>query len=260
MQIFVLLKMVPDVVEELVIGKDGKSLDEELVRFKLNEPDEHALEEAVLLKEKYGGSITVMALDAPDVDDALYLALAKGANQAFRISGECKGWQTPAVANLFSSFLSSRCGPFTNETVVLTGSQAIDDVEGELGACISEMLKLPYISVVTGLSVDGGAKSATALKEFSGGLRGEFTVSLPAVIGIQSASKPPRYVPVAKVNAAKKTAKIESVSLPAPNIKSALSIRKMFTPVATGKAEMLEGSPKDISARLIEIITQRGIL
>lgn len=260
MQIFVILKMVPDVVEELVIGKDGKSLDEESIRFKLSEPDEHALEEAVLLKEKCGGSITALALDAPDVNDALYLALAKGANQAFRVSGECKGWQTSVVANLFTSFLSSRFGTLTNETIVLTGSQAIDDVEGELGACLSELLKIPYISVVTGLSVDGGAKSATVLKEFSGGLRGEFTLPLPAVIGIQSASKPPRYVPVAKVNAAKKTAKIESVSIPAANAQSTLSIRKMFTPVATGKAEMLEGSPKNISARLIEIITQRGIL
>jgi electron transfer flavoprotein beta subunit len=85
-------------------------------------------------------------------------------------------------------------------------------------------------------------------------------VPLPAVIGIQSASKPPRYVPVAKVNAAKKTAKIESVSIPVTNVQSTLSLRKMFTPVATGKAEMLEGSPKDISTRIIEIITQRGIL
>lgn len=143
---------------------------------------------------------------------------------------------------------------------MLTGSQAIDDIEGELGACLSEFLKLPYISVVTGLSVDGGTKSAVVIKEFSGGLRGEFTVPLPAVIGIQSASKPPRYVPIAKVNAAKKTAKIESVSLPAPSVKSALSLRKMFTPVAAGKAEMLEGSPKDVSARIIEIMTQRGIL
>ena len=260
MQIFVLLKMVPDVVEELVISKDGKSLDEESIRYKLNEWDEHALEEAVLLKEKYGGSITALALEAPDVDEALFLALAKGANQAVKISGECKGWQTPVVANLFSSFLTSRGGPFTNETIVLTGSQAIDDVEGELGACLSEFLKLPYMSVVTGLSVDAGTKSATVLKEFSGGLRGEFTVQLPAVIGIQSASKPPRYVPIAKVNAAKKTAKIESVSLPAQNIKPALSIRKMFTPVATGKAEMLEGSAKDISARIVDIMTQRGIL
>lgn len=260
MQIFVLLKMVPDVVEELVIGKDGKSLDEESIRYKLNEWDEHALEEAVLLKEKYGGSINALALEAPDVDEALFLALAKGANQAFKISSECKGWQTPVVASLFSSFLTSRGGPFTNETIVLTGSQAIDDIEGELGACLSEFLKLPYISVVTGLSVDTGTKSAVVIKEFSGGLRGEFTVPLPAVIGIQSASKPPRYVPIAKVNAAKKTAKIESVSLPAPSIKSVLSLRKMFTPVATGKAEMLEGSPKDVSARIIEIIAQRGIL
>jgi electron transfer flavoprotein beta subunit len=186
--------------------------------------------------------------------------LAKGANQASKISGECKGWQTSIIAGLFTSFLSSRCGKLTDETIILIGSQAIDDIEGELGACVAEILKLPYISVVTGLEFDGGAKSATAIKEFPGGLRGEFAVSLPAVIGIQSASKPPRYVPVAKVNMARKTAKIESVSLPVPEARPTFLLRKMFTPVATGKAEMLEGSPKDISARIVEIMTQRGIL
>jgi electron transfer flavoprotein beta subunit len=260
MQIFVLLKMVPDVIEELTIGKDGKSLDEDMIRFKPNEPDEHALEEAVILKEKYSGSITVVGFDAPDVDEVLYLALAKGANRAVKISGSCKGWQTSDVAHLFASFLSSQGGPLTNETIILTGSQAIDDIEGEIGAYISEILKLPYISVVTGLSIDGGTKSVTALKEFSGGLRGEFTAQLPAVIGIQSASKPPRYVPVSKISAVRKSAKIETVPVSAPERKHAFALRKMSLPVATGKAEMIEGSPEEISNRLIETITQRGIL
>ena len=62
-----------------------------------------------------------------------------------------KAGKHPIIANLFTSFLSSRCGPLTNETIILTGSQAIDDIEGEIGACVSEILKLPYISVVTGL-------------------------------------------------------------------------------------------------------------
>lgn len=259
MQIFVLLKTVPDVVEELVVAKDGKSLDAEQIRFKLNEPDEHALEEAILLKEKYGGSVTVAALEAPDVDDVLYLALAKGANQAFRISAENAGHQTSRLAALFASFLSSRSGALAEDTIVLTGSQAIDDIDGELGACVSELLHLPYLSVVTGLTVDGGSKSATVVKEFSGGLRGEFAVPLPAVIGIQSASKPPRYVPIAKIHAAKKTAKIESVSLPAPDAKFDLALQKMSPPAAAGKAEMFEGSPKDVAARIVQIMTQRGV-
>jgi len=65
MNLFVLLKMVPDTVEELNVASDNQSLDSEYLRFKLNDPDDHALEQALLLKEKYGGKVTVMALDAP---------------------------------------------------------------------------------------------------------------------------------------------------------------------------------------------------
>ena len=70
MHILVLLKMVPDVVEDLEIAPDGKALDLEYLRMILSESDDHALEQALLLKERHGGKVTVLALDAPEVDDA----------------------------------------------------------------------------------------------------------------------------------------------------------------------------------------------
>ncbi|MBU1423688.1 MAG: electron transfer flavoprotein subunit beta/FixA family protein, partial [Bacteroidetes bacterium] len=88
MDIVVFLKMVPDVVEELVIGEDGKSLDTQWLRMKLNDPDEHALEEAVILKEKYGGTVTVVAMEAPEVEEVLFTALAKGADRAVKLPGD----------------------------------------------------------------------------------------------------------------------------------------------------------------------------
>src|SRR5512136_109712 len=77
MNLFVLLKTVPDTVEELSVAADGKSLDAEWLRFKLGDADEHALEQALLLKEKHGGTLTVVALDAPELDDSLFTVLAK---------------------------------------------------------------------------------------------------------------------------------------------------------------------------------------
>ena len=62
MNLFVCLKMVPDTVEELEVAADQKTLDPEFLRFKLSDPDEHALEQALLLKEKYGGTVTVVAM------------------------------------------------------------------------------------------------------------------------------------------------------------------------------------------------------
>ncbi|MBU1181956.1 MAG: electron transfer flavoprotein subunit beta/FixA family protein [Proteobacteria bacterium] len=260
MDIVVFLKMVPDVVEELVIGEDGKSLDTQWLRMKLNDPDEHALEEAVILKEKYGGTVTVVAMEAPEVEEVLFTALAKGADRAVRLPGDWTGIQAPAIAKLFASFFSSANLQFSSETLILIGSQAIDDLEGEVAPYLAEILGAPYVGVVTGIRLDEEKKKTIVMKEFAGGLRGEFELPLPAVLGIQAAEKPPRYVPVAKVRSIMKSARIETVDVSPPEIVSGLSVERLFIPEATGKAEMLEGPPETITAKIVELLTERGLI
>lgn len=260
MDIVVFLKMVPDVVEELVVADTGKSLDTQFLRMKLNDPDDYSLEEALILKEKYGGTVTVVAMEAAEVDDVLFTALAKGADRIVKIPGDWTGIQAPAIAKVLASYFSSAGRQLGPDTLVLLGSQAIDDLEGEVAPYLSEILTAPYIGVITGISLDAGKKKVNVIKEFAGGLRGEFELPLPAVIGIQAAEKPPRYVPVAKVRSIMKTAKIETVEIASPEITSGVSIEKMFIPEAGGKAKMIEGEPEQISAQIIDLLKESGIL
>jgi electron transfer flavoprotein beta subunit len=257
MNLFVLLKMVPDTVEELNVAADNRSLDSEYLRFKLNDPDEHALEQALLLKEKHGGKVTVVALEAPEVDDSLFTALAKGADRAVKIPVDQAGLGSVATAGLFAAFLGAP-GQITPDTLILPGSQAIDDLEGEVSAFLAEALHLPYVGVVSSVAAVGGR--LTVLKEFSGGMRGEYEVPLPAVLGIQSAEKPPRYVPVAKVRAVMKSAKIETADLPPPAVAAAVTIDRMYKPEPTGRAQMLEGPPEAVADRIAALLKDRGIL
>jgi electron transfer flavoprotein beta subunit len=257
MNLYVLLKMVPDTVEELNVAADNRSLDAEYLRFKLNDPDEHALEQALLLKEKHGGTVTVVALDAPEVDDTLFTALAKGADRAVKIPVDQAGLGTVATAKAFAAFFASLPAPLAADTLILPGSQAIDDLEGEVAAFLAELLHLPFLGVVCSVApVDG---KVTVLKEFSGGLRGKFEVPLPAVLGIQSADKPPRYVPVAKVRAAMKSAKIETAAVAPPEPAAVLDLQRMYKPEATGRAEMLEGSPEEVATRIAALLAERGV-
>jgi electron transfer flavoprotein beta subunit len=93
-------------------------------------------------------------------------------------------------------------------------------------------------------------------------MRGEFEVGLPAVLGVQAAEKPPRYVPVAKVRAAMKTQKVETIALPAPDAGTAAAVEvlAMAKPEAAGHAEMLEGSPEEIAGKVCEILAARGLV
>lgn len=258
MNLFVLLKMVPDTVEELSVTDNGKSLDSEYLRYKLSDPDEHALEQALLLKENHGGNVTVIAIDSPELDDALYTALAKGADRAVKLAGEFGGIQSLPTAQVLSAFLRAGGEGVPRDALILLRGQAIDDLDGEVGPYLAELLEAPYACVVTGAEpVEAGV---AVTKEFSGGLRGTFELPLPAVLGIQSAEKPPRYVPFAKVRAAMKSGEIETVEVATPESPPRLEIDRMYPPEVTGRAEMLEGSPEEVSERILEVLTQQSLI
>jgi electron transfer flavoprotein beta subunit len=144
--------------------------------------------------------------------------------------------------------------------LILLGSQAIDDLEGEVAPYLAEILGASYLGVVTGIRLDEEKKKAIVMKEFAGGLRGEFELPLPAVLGIQAAEKPPRYIPVAKVRSIMKSARIETVEVSPAEIVSGLPVDRLFMPEVAGKAEMLEGSAAEVSARMIEILAERGLI
>jgi len=258
MKILVLLKMVPDVVEELEVAADGASLDRGFLRLIINERDENALEQALILKERHQGEVVVLAPEAPEVDDVLYTAMARGADRAIKVTGLREGLGSRASAAMLAGTLPGIAGLLPVD-LVLTGCQAIDDLDGLVGPLVAAHLGLPYIGIVTGLDVDAG-NVARCSREYSGGVRGRFEVDLPAVVGIQGAEKPPRYVPIAKVRAAMAAGGIETVpAVPGeePGLLETLEMRK---PVVAGRAEMIAGEPDEIAARICEILIGRGLL
>jgi electron transfer flavoprotein beta subunit len=257
MNILAVLKMVPDVVEELEVGDDGKSLDLDFLRLIVNERDEHALEQALLLKDKHGGSVTAVAIDAPEIDDVLFTALAKGADRAVKITDVEEGLSTRAAASLLAQVLP-KVPNLLPADLVLAGCQATDDLDGQTAAVLAHGLELPYLGIVSQVDADGS--TACVLSEFPGGVRGEFEVDMPAVLGIQASEKPPRYVPVAKVRAAMKSQTIEEVSAGTEPEASLAAVTGMTKPEAGGKAEMLDGSPEELAAKVGEILSERGLL
>lgn len=260
MNLLVLMRMVPDVVEELEIAPGGKSLDRDALRLIVSESDDHALEEALLLKERYGGSVTVLAPEAPEVSDLLYTAAAKGADRVIELRGLEPGLGVQTMARRCAEALSSVPGLLPAD-LILTGAQAIEDLDGLMAPLVAYSLGLPYLGVVTAVS-DLRDRTATVIKEFQGGYRGEFEISLPAVLGIQAAEKPPRYVPVAKVRAAMKTVKIEQFDAPQGAVEplADIEILELAKPEPTGHAEMLEGSPEEVASKLCELLSERGLL
>lgn len=258
MQTVVLLKVVPDTVEDLTVAPDARSLETALLRFKLSDPDEHALEQALVLKEQHGAIVTVVALEAPEVDEILYTALAKGADRAVKLAGEWSRLQSFAAAAVFASLLQSEALRLSEDTLVLLRSQAFDELEGEIGPFLASRLGFPYVGVVTGIRPSEGAFVVT--KEFAGGWRGEFTVAAPAVLGIQSAERPPRYVPIAKVRAAMKTGRLEARQVEAPSADVHTAVERLYQPVAAARATMLDGDAEAVANQLVEVLAKQILI
>ncbi len=140
MNIAVLVKQVPDLVEELEVASDGKSLDPAALKWKLNEFDDHALEEALLLKEGAGAEVTAIAASGEEADKILYTALAKGATRAWKIAGVDGGAGNLALATAVAAVLRQK-----PHDLILTGVQAADDRDGQLGPMVAALLGLPSV-------------------------------------------------------------------------------------------------------------------
>lgn len=254
MNIVVPIKQIPNLTDELEINGDGTGLDHDALQYVLNEFDEHAIEEAVLAKEAAGGTVTVIGVDTTgELDGALHTALAKGADKAARITGDFpRGTDSHTQAKLLANAIKG-----LSPDLVMTGVQAADDRDGQIGPMIAAHLELPYVGVVTGVAVKDG--KAIVHKEYAGGLMGEFEVSLPMVVGVQAAHQPPRYAPVSKVRQIAKTAKIDEIAGDEA-AGAGSTVRRVFKPEAAGHAEMWEGGPEEVAEKIAALIKEKGLL
>lgn len=254
MNIVVLLKLVPDLVEELTVDESGTSLERDWLRLIINEFDDHALEQAILLKEQYGGQVTVFSPDTDGTDDVLFAATARGADHVIKLSGDFDdGLNNHALARAINGMVRT-----VAPDLVLTGVQAHDDLDGSVGPLLAEYLNMPYVGYISGVSVNNGICSVR--KEYPGGLLAEMEVKLPAVLGVQAAENPPRYVAISKIRQAMQTTTIDEKEVPELVSAGGPVIERMFPQESADRATMIEGDEEEVAARLIEIFRESGLV
>jgi electron transfer flavoprotein beta subunit len=253
MKILVFIKLVPDLVEELSIDPGGTTLDTTWLRMIINEFDDHALEQAILLKEKSTSEVIVIAPEFDGVDEVLFTAFAKGADQVIKLSGEFSNTNNHALARAITPYINN-----IQPDLILTGVQANNDIDGSFGPILAACLDQPFIGYVSGVSLEDN--KAIVRKEYPGGIIAEMSVSLPAVLGIQAAEQPPRYVAVSKVRQVMKTASLEEHHLDPFENTGSPKVNRMYQPETSAHAEMIEGNPEEIADQLVNVFREKGIL
>jgi electron transfer flavoprotein beta subunit len=255
MNIAVLAKQVPDLVEGLEIDTGGRALDPGLIRYILSESDDHALEEALLLKERMQGRVEVFSLKTGEARDTLCTALAKGADRVVLVrTGLGSPPNNHTTARIFASVLQGL--PLD---LILTGVRAIDDLDGSLGGLLAGYLNLPYVGLIRKVEISSDGGTVVVEKEYPGGYAAELEVRLPAVLGIQAAEQPPRYVPVSRLRQVMKTGTVEE-QMASPPPAEPVGVERLFKPEEGAGAAMLSGSPDEVARQIVNLLSERRLL
>lgn len=255
MNLIVCVKQVPNPELQFRVREDGRDVVREGLTYQMNEPDEYALEEAVRIKEAAGGTVTAVAAGPERVQEVLRQAMAKGADAALRIDLP-DGWEfDPAVvARVLAEAIRGR-----EHDLVLTGVQSEDFAHASTGALLASHLGVPHASVAAKVVLEDG--KAKVYRELEGGIQEVLALPLPALLTVQFGINEPRYASVAAILKATRQpieeATLEELGL-ADDLGGRLSVRRMYVPEVTHRAEMLEGEPPEVAKRLAAVLREKG--
>ena len=262
LDIIICAKHVPETAEaELKIDATGKNIDKTGLVFDINEWDDYALEEAVRIKEKQGGTVAAITVGTDDSDSTLRKCMARGADKAIRMTDpKFNGSDGFATARILHSAIKN-----LHYDLILTGTQAGDDGSSMVGPVLAELLKIPHVTMVKKIELGTGV--AKVSRELEGGLEEQVDIKLPAVFSVQTGLNEPRYVSIMGIRKAMqkeiKVMTFADTSLTENDVGLAGSwttIEKMFVPPVEKQAEFLKGSPEETAARVAEILKAKGLI
>jgi len=173
MKIIVCIAKVVETTAKIKFTDDGSAFDPTGAQYILNPYDEwYSLVRALELKEEKGGEVTVVHVGGADSEQIIRKALAIGADKAVRIDKE------PVSADETAFYLAEYLKGIEYD-IVFTGKETVDYNGGLVPGLLSGMLELPFVGVVSDLSVDDGI--ATMVREIEGGTE-KVKLSLPVVL------------------------------------------------------------------------------
>lgn len=260
MDIVVCIKWTPDTSEaDLVIDPAGKDIKKDDLDYDVNDWDRFAIEEAVQIKEKLGGKVTVVTVAPEEAEEMLRESLARGADEAFHLWDESfERSDGFAVSTILARFIKDR--PFD---LILTGTLADDDGGGQVGGMLSRMLGLPSSTLVSKIEIED--RKIRFNRELEGGLGEALEMDLPALVSVATGLNEPRFV---SIRAVRKVASAEipmldlgEIGLEESQVGSAgsrIQIEEVYLPPEGEGAEMIKGSSEEAATRLAGILKEKG--
>ncbi len=260
MEILVCVKRVPDTAEnEIEVNSNGTDIDRDDLVYSVNEWDNYAVEEAIQIRDKVGGTVTVVSVGDEESEEVIRREMAMGADKGVLLSDDAfNGSDGNGIASILKAEIEK--GKYD---LIMTGAQA-DDGAGQVGGMLAAMLDLPYASLVNTIEILDDKKIKIG-REVEGGNVEMNEIELPCVLSIQTGINEPRYVGIRGI---RKVASVEipvhgasDIGLAADAVGEAgAKVKKIdyFVPDMGDGAEILEGSTEEIIDKLVDYLKAKG--
>ncbi len=263
MKIIVPIKQVPEVAE-VKVDQDTGTLIREGVPSILNPFDEIAVEEAIQLRDAHGGEVIVMTMGPPQAKDAIWKALAMGADSAVHLTDpKFAGADTWATAYTLAKQIQ-KMGEFD---LVICGKQAIDGDTAQVGPELAEFLGIPQICYVRKVEISEDGKHISAHRTTDEGYE-VIRAKLPVLLTADKGLNEPRLPNIMGIMKAKKKSleDVDADALGAPEneiglMGSPTTVRKTYPPESRkGGIKIDAEDPKEAAKQLVEFLTKKGAI
>ncbi len=213
MKIAVCIKQVPDTWAEKKLDPSDKTLDRVSADGVMNEVDEYAVEEGLLLTEAHGGEVVIVSMGPARAAETVRKGLSMGAHAGIHLVDDAlHGSDAPATAYALASVLRDR-----DFDMVIFGSESTDARMSVVPAMVAENLGWPQLTFANKVTVDGSAVHVQRVTDYG---YDEVEGATPVVVSVVEKTNEPRYPSFKGIMAAKKKP-VETVSIADAGIEAA---------------------------------------
>ncbi|MBI4500697.1 MAG: electron transfer flavoprotein subunit beta/FixA family protein [Gemmatimonadetes bacterium] len=254
MNVLVCVKRVPDPGARIELAAGDQAIETRKLGFTIGPHEECAVEEAVRLIEKLGGSATVLTLGPADAEEQLRDSMAVGADRGILLETEGDDWDPAQTAAAIVAAIRAAERQGSRFDLFLFGNESADAGGFQVGIRVAQALDLPCITGVKRLEAQ--ANKVLARREIATGWE-VYEVGLPALLTVREGLNSPRHPSFRSLMAARK--KPIERSRPERDPVGLELLRLRLPPDRGTSAEML-GEGKAAVPRVIEVLKELGVL
>lgn len=249
MKVLVCVKRVPDTGGGFKLTPDNMRVDTTNLGFTISPHEECAVEEAIRIIEKHGGSSTVLTLGPLAAQEQLREAIAKGINSAILLEAEdYEFWDPAATARAIADTVKP-----LGFDILLFGNESADTCNYQVGLRVAHLLDLPCVTGIKALEIQNG--KAIAKRETKDGWE-VYEIALPAVFTVKEGINTPRHPSLRGIMSAKKVPiEQKKVTKPAPQL-----VRKALKKPQEGRQLEILGQGPEAVPKIIEKLRELGAI